>query len=238
MLNNHSRSTKAKNVHLCIDNPPLSEFISALLEEWGYHQSENSQEHPLLLISQGLPQPTGFQHAITLSSFRHPNQKQLKIPVTIETLYLALENHFQRRPRNHIRAGVEWPLIVRVRGQEFKTHSITVADRGIRFISPFELAHDEEMQILIEQEGETYDLHALAVYSLVGKELGRGDKIEVGAVCTPQSKEVRDSIRGRIISLYLKRVRMVLGSNLFAEALNQLNLTRMSETLSICTAKG
>ncbi len=119
-----------------------------------------------------------------------------------------------------------------MRGQQIDTQATTVADRGIRFLSLFELAHAEEMEIHIEREDETYDLHAKAVYSIIGKEIGRGDTIEVGAVCTPQSKEVRDSLHSRIIGNYLKRVQPVLGCNLFAEAMHQLSLTRIAEIIT------
>ena len=232
MLGNSSRSPLVKNVYLYLENSPLRDLIEALLLEWGYRLTEKPAEGPLLLISEGQEQPAGFSHSLTFSSSRYQDRHHLEVPLTIETLYLALENHFHRTPRNHIRIAVEWPILVRLRGQEIKTHTITLADRGIRFISPFELAHAEEMEIHIEREDEIYDLHAKAVYSIHGKEIGRGDKIEVGVVCTPQSKEVRDSIRSRIVGDYLKRVRPILGSNLFAEALQQLNLTRISKEIA------
>jgi len=232
MLGKTSRSPLLKNVHLWISNPPLQELIKALVLEWGYRLTDNPEDDPLLLISEGLEPPDGFNHTLIFSSSHYQDRHRLEVPLTVETLYLALENHFHRTPRNHIRICVDWPIRVTVHGQRFDTHAITMADRGIRFISPIELAHAEEMEIYIEQEEEIYDLHAKVVYSIAGKEIGRGDMIEVGAVCTPQSKEVRDSIRSRIIGNYLKRVRPVLGSNLFAEALRQLNLTRMSESIA------
>ncbi len=232
MLGKTNRSPMVKNIHLCIDNIPLNALLEALLLEWGYRLADNPEESPLLLISEGMERPPGFNHALTFSSSHYQDRHRLEVPLTIETLYLALENHFHRTPRNHIRISVDWPIRVTVRGQQIETRTVTLADRGIRFISPFELAHAEEMQIYIERDDEIYDLHAKAVYSIMGREIGRGDNIEVGAVCTPQSKEVRDSIRSRIIGNYLKRVRPVLGSNLFAEALRQLNLTRMSETIA------
>ncbi len=232
MLGKTSRSPMVKNVHLCINNNPLYELIKALILEWGYRLTDKPEDDPLLLISEGMEQPPGFSHTLIFSSSHYQDRHRLEVPLTIETLYLALENHFHRTPRNHIRICVDWPIRVTVRGQQIDTHIVTLADRGIRFISPFELAHAEEMEICLERDNETYNLHAKAVYSINGKEIGRGDNIEVGVVCTPQSKEVRDSIRSRIIGNYLKRVRPILGSNLFAEALHQLNLTRMSETIA------
>jgi len=233
MLGKTSRSSQVKNIHLCIDNNPLQELLKALVLEWGYCLADNPAEYPLLLISEGLKPPGDFKHTLAFSSTHCQDRQRLAVPLTVETLYLALENHFHRTPRNHIRICVDWPIRVRVRGREFATRAVTLADRGIRFISPFELAQAEEMEIHIEREDEIYDLHARVVYSIAGREIGRGDNIEVGAVCTPQSKEVRESIRSRIIGNYLKRVRPVLGSNLFAEALRQLNLTRMSATIAI-----
>ncbi len=232
MLGKPSRSPLVKNIHLCIDNASLNELLKALLLEWGYRLTDNPEEDPLLIISEGLKRPNGFKHALTFSTSHYQDRHRLEIPLTIETLYLALENHFHRTPRNHIRINLEWPVRVRVRNQQFDTNTVTVADRGIRFISPIELTREEEMDIHIEHDDETYDLHAKVVYSIMGREIGRGDQIEVGAVCTPQSKEVRDSIRSRIIGSYLNRVRPLLGSNLFAEALHQLNLTRMSEAIA------
>ncbi len=220
-----------KNVYLLIDNTPLNEFLKAMLIEWGYRLTEIPEENPLLILSEGLEKPAGLTHCLTFSTSHYQDRHRLEIPLTIETLYLALENHFHRTPRNHIRINLEWPLRVKVRGQQFETHTVTVADRGIRFISPIELAREEELELYMECEDETYDLHAKVVYSIAGKEIGRGDRIEVGAVCTPQSKEVRESIRSRIIGNYLKRVQPILGSNLFAEALRQLNLTRMAEAM-------
>ncbi len=232
MLGNAPRSFLVKNVHICVENTPLYELLKVLLTEWGYRLTDNPEDDPLLIISEGLPHPAGFKHRLTLSSSHYHDNHRLEVPLTIETLYLALENHFHRTPRNHIRINMEWPIRVKVRGQQFDTSTLTIADRGIRFVSPIELAHEEEMEIHIEREDETYDLHAKAVYSIMGREIGRGDRIEVGAVCTPLSKKDRDSIRSRIIGSYLNRVRPILGSNLFAEALHQLNLTRMSEAIA------
>ncbi len=232
MLDKTSHSPTVKNVHLCINNNPLHELIKALILEWGYRLTDMPEDDPLLLISEGMKRPAGFRHTLIFSSSHYQDRHRLEVPLTIEALYLALENHFHRTPRNHIRISVDWPIRVTVRGQQIDTHIVTLADRGIRFISPFELAHAEEMEICIERDDETYNLHAKAVYSINGKEIGWGDNIEVGAVCTPQSKEIRDSIRSRIIGNYLNRVRPALGSNLFAEALHQLNLTRMSEAIA------
>ncbi|WP_020677422.1 hypothetical protein [Geopsychrobacter electrodiphilus] len=232
MLENHSRPPLTKSLFLCIEDHPLSELLKALMREWGYHQTENPEEQSLLVISEGLPQPSGFQQVLTFHTSPSRNRQRLQIPLTIENLYLALESYFHREPRKHLRINIDWPIRVTVRDQQFLTHAVTVADCGIRFISPIDLDRREEMQILIEREDETYNLHAEVVYSIVGKEIGRGDKIEVAVVCTPQSKEVRDSLRSRIIDNYLARVRPVLGSNLFAEALRQLNSTSMSQTVT------
>jgi hypothetical protein len=231
MLGKISRTPMQKNVCLRLDSKPLHELINALLLEWGYRLTDDPAEDPLLLISAGQAPPPGFKHSLIFSSSHYQDRRHLEVPLMIETLYLALENHFHRTPRNHIRINLEWPIRVLVRGQRIDTHTVTIADRGIRFISPFELARSEEMEIRIEREDEVYELHAKAVYSIDGREIGRGDKIEVGAVCTPQSKEVRDSIRSRIIGNYLKRVQPGLGENLFAEALQQLNLTQLSKTI-------
>jgi hypothetical protein len=232
MLGKPSRLPLVKNIYLCLDNHPLHEILKALLIDWGYHLTENSAGDPLLLISEGMPQPPGLKHVLTFSSSHYQDRHRLEVPLTIETLYLALENHFHRTPRNHIRINVSWPIQVNVRGQQISTRTVTLADRGVRFISPFELAQGEEMDIHLACEDEAYELHAKVVYAIVGREIGRGDEFQIGAVCTPQSKEVRNSIRSRIIGTYLKRVRPVLGSNLFAEALRQLNLTRMSECIA------
>lgn len=231
MLGKSSHSPLLKNIHILIDNEPLQELLRALLTEWGYRLTYIAEENPLLIISEGIKPPAGFSHSLTFSHSHYQDRHRLEIPLTIETLYLALENHFHRTPRNHIRINMEWPLRVKVRDQQFKTHTVTVADRGIRFISPFELARKEELELSMECEDETYNLHAKVVYALSGKEIGRGDLIEIGAVCTPQSKEVRESIRSQIIGNYLKRVKPILGNELFAEALQQLKLTRMSEAM-------
>ena len=224
MLGHLSRTPALKCVHLLIDSPPLHALLQALLMEWGYQLTADTTLSPLLVISEGLTRPTGFDHALTLSRSHFADRHRLCLPLKIETLYLALENHFHRTPRNHIRINLEWPIQVRVRNQQFSTHTLTVADRGIRFASPLELVRDEEMEILVESGSGSYDLHARAVYSLVGKEIGRGNLIEVGAVCVPQSKEVRESIRSDIIGHYLQRVRALLDPYLFDEALQQLDL--------------
>jgi hypothetical protein len=238
MLKNHRHSQLVRNLHLLLDNSPLFELLRALALEWGYQLTDDTAEQPLLLISESLPRPMGFRHALAFSSSHYRNRPRLEIPLTIETLYLALENHFLRTPRNHIRINAERPLQVRVRNQQFKSHSVTVSDRGLRFISPLELEHHEELEIHLELEDGIYDLPAQVVYSIVGKEVGRGDRIEVGVVCTPLSKTIRESLRSWIISSYLKRVRPVLGSNLFAEALKQLNLTSISKVTELSEAKG
>ena len=233
MLGKKTGAQTEKNVHLCIDSNPLYELLKALLLEWGYVLTEEPVEESLLLISEGLHIPSAPRHILTLSSSQYQAGHRLGVPLTIEKLYLTLENHFNRTPRNHIRINATWPIRVTVHGQQFQTYTVVMADRGIRFISPFEIATAEEMEILIEQDDETYNLHGKVVYSIDRKEIGRGNGIEVGVVCTPQSEEVRRSIRRRIIETYLKRVRPALGSNLFAEALLQFNANRIAENAAI-----
>lgn len=233
MLGKPTQTSPLKNVCLHLANEPFNQLIKALLLEWGYRLTDDPTESPLLLMSDTLERPPGFNHCLVFSSSHYQDRHRLEVPLTIENLYLALENHFHRTPRNHIRINLEWPIRVRVRNQQFDSVTVTIADRGIRFVSPFELMHEEEIEIHIERDSEVYDLHARAVYSIGGKEIGRGDHFEVGAVCVPQSKEVRESIRSRIIGTYLRRVRPVLGSALFTEALRQLNLTRMSQEIAI-----
>ena len=228
MLSKTPPFPSVKSVCLNLDDEPLRALLEALLREWGYRLSADPVDQPLLIIGEGLAIPSGFRHILTLCRSHYQDRKRLEIPLMIESLYLALENHFHRTPRNHIRIPLEWPIRVWVRGDEFETRTLTVADRGMRFISPLELAREEELKVRLERADETYHLTARAVYSLVGREIGREDRIEVGAVCTPQSKEVRESIRSWIIATYLERVRPALEPQLFAEALQHLNLTQLT----------
>ncbi len=232
MLGPKPIAAAVKNVGLRVDNPFLHQLLKALVGEWGYRLTDEAADDPLLIISEGLACPADIRHILTLSASHYQDRHRLALPLSVENLYLALENHFHRTPRNHIRISLEWPIQVKVRDQQFDTHTVTVADRGLRFVSPLELAREEEMEIHIERDDEIYDLHAKVVYSLVGREIGRGNLIEVGAVCVPQSKEVRESIRSRIVGSYLKRVRPLLDEELFREALKQLNLTQMSKALA------
>ncbi len=116
--------------------------------------------------------------------------------------------------------------------QTFNTTTITVADRGLRFVSPREFVRAEEMRICLSCEDKIFELPSRAVYSLRGQEIGRGEQIQVGVVCTPRDRGIREEIRSRIIGQYLQRVRPQLGSNLFAEALHQLNLTSMTRIMA------
>lgn len=236
MLGKTAREPQLKNIHLCLEDNPLRELVKALLREWGYCLTDNPAEARLLIITEGRDQPAGVDHRLTLSSCHTQGRKPLGAPLTIAALNLTLETHFHRTPRSHIRTQVDWPIRVTARGQRIDTHAVTIADRGIRFIFPFELAPNEEIDIYIEREDEIYDLQARVVYAMDRKEIGHGNEIEVGAVCTPQAKEVRDSIRSRIVGSYLKRVRPELGSKLLAEALQLLNVSRMSEISASSTS--
>lgn len=232
MLQHLPRAPQMKNLHLQISDPSLAELIEQLAVGWGYRLTADPAEDPLLLISAGLPRPTGFHHLLILSPSQYAGRLRLALPLSIESLYLALENHFHRTPRNHIRINLEWPIQVRARDQLFETHSVTIADRGLRFNSPLELVRGEALEIHIDRQDEVYNLHARVVYAINEREIGRGNGIGVGAVCVPQSKEVRESIRSRIIGNYLKRVRPLMDSRLFHAALKQLDLPKKARQLA------
>lgn len=232
MLTQQHRSPPLKNIHLCVDNSALRAILEALLLEWGYSLTGEAEPEALLIISEKLKLPTHFRHRLTLSASHYQGRNQLDLPLTIENLYLAIENHFHRTPRNHIRITGAWPIDVHVKDQCFKATTITVADRGLRFVSPREFARAEEMLIFLSCLDKVFELPSRAVYSLRGHDIGRSDEVQVGVVCLPKDRAIREEIRSRIIGQYLQRVRPVLGSNLFAEALHQLNLTSMSRILA------
>jgi len=232
MLAENSRSPATKNIHLQIDNSALQAILEALLLEWGYQLTDATEPNALLIITEKLVPPESFLHRLTLSASHNQGRNQLELPLTIENLYLAIENHFHRTPRNHIRIAAAWPIEVSAIDQTFSTTTVTIADRGLRFVSPREFVRAEKMHIYLSSEDKVFDLPSRSVYSLRGREIGRGEEIQVGVVCLSKDRAIRDEIRSRIIGQYLKRVRPVLGSNLFAEALHQLNLTRMTRIMA------
>lgn len=232
MLGENSRTPLTRNIHLQIENSALLCLLEALLLEWGYLLTDETESNALLIITEKLSPPAHFRHRLTLSTSHYQGRNQLELPLTIENLYLAIENHFHRTPRNHIRIAAAWPIEVHASDQTFTATTITVADRGLRFVSPREFVRAEEMRISLFWEDKVFELPSRAVYSLRGQEIGRGEQIQVGVVCTPRDRSIREDIRSRIIGQYLQRVRPVLGSNLFAEALRQLNLASMTRIMA------
>jgi|GEM_PF-1816818 len=232
MLAQTSCPPAKKNIHLWVDNSALQAILEALLLEWGYQLTDATEPNALLIITEKLVPPEHFRHRLTLRASHYQGRNHLELPLTIENLYLAIENHFHRTPRNHIRIAAAWPIEVYANDQTFSATTITVADRGLRFVSPREFFLAEEMRIYLTSEDKVFELPSRVVYSLRGREIGRGEEIQVGVVCLSKDRAIRDEIRSRIIGQYLKRVRPVLGSNLFAEALHQLNLTSMTRIMA------
>ena len=207
-------------IHLQLSDRPLATLVGELLQEWGFPLCEHPAPGALQLAE--LPPEPGV---LQLQTGRRQPLASLPRPLDPAQLYQVLARQFApERSEQPFHLRLEQTLTIQVGGQSLTGRSRSLSERGLRFSLPQELACGERLELLLDLGRRQYRLGAEVVYVLPGKELGWGERVDIGVRFKPLAAATRHYLRDWLLGRLLRRLAKRLPQEDFQAARAQLQL--------------
>lgn len=196
----------AKLIHLCVGDEGVRLFLTELLAEWNFtvfYTFPDSEDQ--LLLADSSCRTGGHRQTLRLSSVPLDDEEVLLLPLTIESLWIALETRFHRPPRKHLRLPVDYTVTATLRGQQVPAQMISLSPLGARFWLPRELAPDEGFAIELSLPERSLHIDGRVIYvNALGEHQTRFD---TGAIFDRIDPLTRENLRDHIILSFLQHIR-------------------------------
>ena len=200
------RNTIKKRVAVCTASAVLNQVLERLLPHWGFTLCRPEDPSALFLVEDGCGVPAAGQDALWLSFSHKSEQGRLGLPVTIESLWQALEQHFHFPPRMYMRKAVDLPARVSMRGEWHETRLSSLSCMGTRFSSDREMVKQEQVIFELATCGVMRQYHGQVIFSMAeGPE--EVPVFQSGVVFQKQGDVLHDDLRYYLIRQYLEAVR-------------------------------
>jgi len=222
MLVEQVRSS-SRTVLLQINSEGLRLFLTALLDIWQYSVVTAPVSGCLALLEGSLSPPSGAEKCLRFTNGDAHHPDQLTLPVKLETLWGALEQHFHRPPRNHLRMAVHLPASVSARNDRWEVLLHSLSDAGARFRCRRELVKGENLSLSWVFNGEVFTSQAQIIYSFPTSD-NAGESYDTGVIFTSTVPSFGEQLSDQIILRYLEAVRTRVPSWSFTTGLALLDL--------------
>ncbi len=209
------RDTIEKRVAVRTGSEAFTQILERLLLTWGFVIGNQDDQSALLLLEDECGEPVAGQKTVWLSK---SEQGQLGLPVTIESLWQVLEQHFHSPPRMHMRKTVDLPARVSLRGAWHETRLSSLSDMGARFSHDRELVKQEPVIIELSLFGALLQYRGQVIFSMAE---GPADVpiFQAGVVFHKQDSTLRDDLCSYLIRQYLETVRAGMELQVFQAGL-------------------
>lgn len=216
---------KNKSIYLCIGNEGLRLFLAALLSEWGFTVSTSCPEEPEDLLLTDESCSNCFDHAkrINLISSAYFDSDHINLPITLEQLWRVLEKSFHRPPRHHLRLVVDYPISMKIRGQEYSGQLGSLSPAGARLSLPRELAIGELFPVILPLPQRT--LHLLGKVIYVTTFPDSDDRYDAGILFERIEPEDKILLRDTIILTFFANIRNHLPRWAFEVGISHFDLS-------------
>ena len=232
MLEASHQSPAAGNIALVARDPALVAMLTALLAEWLHPVVGHPDATTVVLLEEGCPAPRQCKTVIPMGRSCPADSGGLALPLVVEALWAALEPHFHKPPRRHIRIGQQQPALVTVRGQREATRIVSLSDLGTRFSLERELVNGEPLELDLKLAGRPWNLQGPVIYAIPRGDHDGSGRWDTGMLFLHGDAATRELLRGFIVASYLQRVARRLPSALFRAGLDHFQLPgRMRELL-------
>lgn len=189
MLTELVHEPELRRVELQIEMPGLARLLAAVLAVWGYEVVIDGSAAGLLLVEQG---GSPEKSLAVINMGKASGCTHLALPLTLEALWLELEQRFHHPARQHIRVALNLGVGVvgRHRYDDAKLQSLS--DMGGRLVYPRELVRDEGVRLRIPIDNQMFELNAKVIYCFPQ---GGGAEFELGVLFEGVASEVRRVLR-------------------------------------------
>lgn len=214
-----------KNLHLCLRNEGLRLFLAALLQEWGFTIWTTCPESPeeLLLTDGSCRRCADHPKRINLTSAPDHAGEHVTLPILPEVLWRTLEKYFHCTPRHYLRLVVDYPITMKIRGQEQagQFHSLSAA--GGRLSLPRELATGEIIPILLPLPSQTLHLQGKVIYVMTFPD--RHHRYDAGVLFERIAAVDKALLHDAILLTFLSNTRSKLPHWAFASGIDSCELS-------------
>ena len=224
MLEASHPSPAAGNIALAARDPALLAMLTALLAEWRHPVVDHPDATTVVLLEDGCPTPQQCKAVIPMGPSARPDSGGLALPLVVEALWAALEPHFHKPPRRHIRIGQQRPALVTVRGQREATRLVSLSDLGTRFSLERELVNGEPLELDLKLAGSPWNLQGRVIYAIPRGDHDGSGRWDIGMLFLHGNAATRELLRGFIVASYLQRVARLLPPAVFRAGLDHFQL--------------
>ncbi len=209
------RNSIKKLVVVRTGSAAFAQVLERLLLVWGFTIGQPDDRLALLLLEAGCGEPSAGQETVWLGK---SESGQLVLPLTIESLWQVLEQHFHSPPRMHMRKAVDLSARVSLRGEWHATRLSSLSDMGARFSHDRELVKQEPVIIELSLCGTLLQYSGQVIFSMAE---GPADVpiFQAGVVFNKQDNTLRDDLRCYLIRQYLETVRVGMEPQAFQAGL-------------------
>lgn len=214
-----------KKIYLCIDNEGLCLFLTALLDEWGFTVSTTCPESPeeLLLAEENCSRCSEHRKRVELITSAYLDSDHVNLPIVLEQLWRVLEKHYHLPPRHHLRLAVDYPISMKIRGQEQPGRLSSLSPAGARLSLPRELAIGEFFPIVLPLPQQTLHLTAKVIYVTTFPD--SDNRYDAGVLFERISGEEKALLRDNIILTFFTNIRPHLPRWAFEVGINHFDLS-------------
>jgi hypothetical protein len=210
LLDRIDDAPEKRRIALRIGNRGLQAVLGAILREWRY-QVVVDGPCELILADEGVRPSSNEESVLRLGALG-----PLSFPLSLETLWQALESHFHVPPRLYLRIALPQDLEVRQGLRREVCPLVSISSLGGRFEYPREVARGEELELRLQLGKAPLTFGARVIYAIPRGEWKKYPDYYVGVVFDRQ-EEKQKTLRAFIARSYLERVRLFVDRNLFCE---------------------
>jgi len=210
-----------KRIAVCTRCAGFTELLERLFGSWGFILCRRDDPSALLLAEEGACKPMTGRQPIWLCRSGATGRNQIVLPVSLESLWQAVEQKFHHPPRMHLRMVAELKARVFLRGEWFKTTLCSLSDMGARFTADREVVKQEEVSIEFSIDDDVLKYNAQIIFSVPKADSGL---FQSGILFSGQNSQSRAELRSVLIHRYLKAVRDGMDRRAFQDGLAFLDL--------------
>lgn len=209
----------SRTVRLNIVPPALHDLLTVLMRHWGIEPLLPG--HDILEL-----QADADSEQLTLVP-SGGDAEQLALPVKLEELWQALQDHLFDPPRQHYRVPLRLRGALYQGAEQDEFLSISLSDAGIRIEFLRELVREEEVRVELPLDDTRVEICGKVIYCVPTRASG---SMIIGLIFTNRQEGLRERLREFLIETTLRQARQQMAHHTFQDALAYLELSPESRT--------
>ena len=211
MLLDQTEARRPERVAVQVRSPVVAHLLRTILAEWHFCVEPGPAGQTVALAEAGLPAPEGVRHTLWISPAAAGATAQLTLPLSLTSLYQALQGWFFPSPRRYLRLSLDRPAQLELRGAGFSARLVSISERGGRVAGPARLPMGETLQLTVNLDGYLLQAAAQVIYAIPAGDLPGGPPPQAGLLFKPLRAELAQALHRHVERTLLSRAAMLVG---------------------------